>query len=139
MELLFLMISIGLGTILPLSTIVIQNAVSPHQLGTALATMNFFRQLGGALIVAAFGTIVLGGLGQGRGSHDMESLVRGVDAAALAHTFRLLFGAADLGLLLALGFLVMMQARPLVDRRNAAADPTAPAAVASEAAVPLLD
>jgi predicted MFS family arabinose efflux permease len=139
MEGLFLMISVGLGTILPLSTIVIQNAVPPHQLGTALATMNFFRQLGGALIVAAFGTIVLGGLGQGPGSHDMESLVRGVDAAALAHTFRLVFAAADLGLILALGFLAMMEPRPLVDRRKAAADPSSPTAVATEVAVPLLD
>ena len=53
--------SIGLGTILPLSTIAIQNTVEFHELGIATAAMNFFRSLGGALIVAAFGTIVLAG------------------------------------------------------------------------------
>jgi hypothetical protein len=35
--------------VLPLSTIVVQNAVAPQQLGTATASMNFFRSLGGAL------------------------------------------------------------------------------------------
>ncbi|CAO4165036.1 hypothetical protein AFFFEF_00469 [Methylorubrum extorquens] len=48
---------------LPLSTIVVQNAVAPQQLGIATASMNFFRSLGGALIVAIFGTLVLGGAG----------------------------------------------------------------------------
>ena len=38
-----------------------QNAVKPHQLGTATGTLNFFRTLGGAIIVAIFGAIVLGG------------------------------------------------------------------------------
>ena len=35
LELLLFVISLGLGTILPISTIAIQNAVVPHQLGTA--------------------------------------------------------------------------------------------------------
>ncbi len=61
MEVMLALLSMGIGTILPLSTIATQNAVEPHQLGIATAAMNFFRSLGGALIVAAFGTIVLGG------------------------------------------------------------------------------
>ncbi|MCX7348239.1 MAG: MFS transporter, partial [Alphaproteobacteria bacterium] len=36
-------ISIGLGTVLPTTTVAIQNAVELHQLGTATGTMNFFR------------------------------------------------------------------------------------------------
>ena len=32
-------------------------------MGTATAVANFFRQIGGALIVAVFGAIVLGGVG----------------------------------------------------------------------------
>ncbi len=58
-------VSIGLGTLLPVATVSIQNAVKPHQLGTATAVANFFRQMGGALIVAIFGAIVLGGVGGG--------------------------------------------------------------------------
>ena len=55
------MFSVGLGTMLPVTTVSVQNAVSVHQLGTATGTMNFFRSLGGALVVAAFGAILLGG------------------------------------------------------------------------------
>ncbi|HEX4765675.1 MAG TPA: MDR family MFS transporter [Lichenihabitans sp.] len=116
MEALFLLISLGLGTILPLSTITIQNTVPMHQLGTATASMNFFRSLGGALIVAAFGTIVLSGMGGS--THDMEALIRGADATHLAHVFRWVFGAADLGLIVAWFFLAMLEQRPLVDRRG---------------------
>ena len=124
-EVLFLMISLGLGTILPLSTIVIQNAVPLHQLGTATASMNFFRSLGGALIVAAFGTIVLGGTAGGAGQHDMEALIRGSDVDHLATVFRWVFAAADAGLTLAFIFLALLEQRPLLDRRTAGAEPEA--------------
>ena len=50
-----------MGTMYPTTTVIIQNAVLPHQLGTATGTLNFFRQLGGAIVVAVFGAIVLGG------------------------------------------------------------------------------
>ena len=116
-EALFLLISLGLGTILPLSTITIQNAVPRHQLGTATASMNFFRSLGGALIVAAFGTILLGGTGATNG-HDLEQLIRGSDRAQLAHTFRLIFAAADLGLISAWFWLAVLEERPLLDGRR---------------------
>ena len=51
----------GVGTMYPFTTVVIQNAVEPHQFGIATGTLNFFRQLGGAIIVAVFVAIVLGG------------------------------------------------------------------------------
>ena len=85
--------------------------------------MNFFRSLGGALIVAAFGTIVLGGAGSG-GVHDMEALIRGTDAVQLAGTFRYVFSAACLGLCLAWFFLIIMEERPLRDRRRDALEQT---------------
>src|SRR5262249_32705061 len=69
--------SMGLGSLLPVTTVAIQNAVLPHQMGTATGTMNFFRSLGGALIVAAFGAIVLGGLPPGAAEHvTLETLAR---------------------------------------------------------------
>jgi EmrB/QacA subfamily drug resistance transporter len=118
-EVLFLLISVGLGTILPLSTITIQNAVPYHQLGTATASMNFFRSLGGALIVAAFGTILLAGLAHGQGGGaDFESVIRGTDTAHLAATFRFVFAAATVGLVLAIVFLAHLEERPLIDRRH---------------------
>ncbi len=132
LETLFLLLSMGLGTILPLSTITIQNTVPPHQLGIATASMNFFRSLGGALIVAAFGTIVLGGTaGGGIVGHDMESLIRGADADHLATTFRSVFWAACLGLCLAWFFLAIMEERPLLDRRKEKLDDALEAEVPS--------
>jgi len=53
-------LGIAIGPMYPTSTIVMQNAVKPHQLGTATGALNFFRLLGGAIIVAVFGAIVLG-------------------------------------------------------------------------------
>ncbi len=53
LEVLLFVIGIGLGTIFPVTTVTVQNAVPPHQLGTATAALNFFRSLGGAILVAA--------------------------------------------------------------------------------------
>ncbi len=55
----------GLGVMYPVTTTIVQNAVAPHQLGIATGALNFVRQLGGAIIVAAFGAIVLGGIDTG--------------------------------------------------------------------------
>ena len=60
----------GLGPMYPMSTILMQNAVKPHQMGTATGTLNFFRTLGGAIIVAVFGAIVLSGVGGEFGGDD---------------------------------------------------------------------
>ena len=57
-ELLMAGLSIGLGTVFPITTVAIQNAVSPHQMGTATGVMGFFRSLGGALVVSLFGAVL---------------------------------------------------------------------------------
>lgn len=107
-------VSLGLGTLLPVATVAIQNAVKPHQLGTATAVANFFRQIGGALIVAAFGAIVLGGVG-GAGAHlSHEALQLGaVDRETMVTLFRYVFAAAALGFALALIMLALMEELPL--------------------------
>src|SRR3974377_1107473 len=64
----------GVGPMYPMSTIVMQNAVKPHQLGTATGTLNFFRTLGGAIIVAVFGAIVLGSGTDGAAVLTLERL-----------------------------------------------------------------
>ena len=124
LEVVLFLISLGLGTILPLATIAIQNAVAFHQLGTATAAMNFFRSLGGALIVAGMGSIVLAGSGAGAGIGLEAGELSVVDTARLAGTFHYVFLAADAGLLAALFWLAMMEQRPLRDRRS---DPAAAA------------
>ena len=85
----------GVGTMYPFTTVVIQNAVEPHQFGIATGTLNFFRQLGGAIIVAVFVAIVLGGFEGGEGARLMETLTRhgagGAARAARAAQFAPLF------------------------------------------------
>ncbi|HEV2559597.1 MAG TPA: MDR family MFS transporter [Microvirga sp.] len=117
-EIMLAVLSVGLGTLLPVSTVAIQNAVQPHELGTATGTANFFRSLGGALIVAAFGAIILGGTGLAGQALSFETLGRtaaesGIDLGGI---FRLVFAAAALGFALALVFLWRMEERPLKGR-----------------------
>jgi sugar phosphate permease len=119
LEVLLLLISLGLGTVFPLATIAIQNAVAYHQLGTATATMNFFRSLGGALIVAVFGTIVIGGGGAQAISFDSGTTISTADVMRLGHTFQYVFAAAAVGLLLSLLWLTLMEQRPLRERPKA--------------------
>ncbi len=107
-------IGLGIGTVLPVTTVAIQNAVELHQLGTATASMNFFRSLGGAILVAGFGAILLGGIGA-----DQLAALRTAAAGAvaappgLAGAFGWLFLAAAFGLAAALGCLFTMAERPL--------------------------
>lgn len=114
-------ISLGFGTLLPVATVSIQNAVQPHQLGTTTATANFFRQIGGALIVAVFGAIVLGGIGAGAGV-TAETLRAGTaDRATMIVLFQGVFAATFAGFALALFFLLRMKELPLRGRAIEAA------------------
>jgi predicted MFS family arabinose efflux permease len=107
-------VSIGFGTLLPVATVSIQNAVKPHQLGTATGVANFFRQIGGALIVAVFGAIVLGGIGASGAGLSHEALqVGGVDRETMVGVFRYVFGAATVGFAFSLICLVRMKELPL--------------------------
>lgn len=122
-EVLLTFLSIGLGTLLPVTTVAIQNAVSLHELGTATGTANFFRSLGGAILVAAFGAILLGMTGAG----DAVSFESLADTAAksginFADVFRYVFAAATLGFLGAFLFLLAMEEKPLRGRAIRAAE-----------------
>lgn len=111
------------GTLFPVSTVALQNAVHPHQLGTATASLNFFRQLGGAMLVAGFGAILIGvaGLAGGRPA-DVIMRAAGEQQAALVTAFTWVFAAAAAGLAAALLFLFLMEQRPLLDRAHGDSD-----------------
>jgi EmrB/QacA subfamily drug resistance transporter len=104
----------AVGSIFPVCTVSIQNAVPAAQVGTATGIMNFFRSLGSALVVAVLGAIILIGLGAtpGRGvsllAADIEAL--GVDVALV---FRWVFAAAAGVLGFAIVCLALMEERPL--------------------------
>lgn len=114
-------ISLGFGTLLPVATVSIQNAVPLHQLGTATATANFFRQIGGALIVAVFGAIVLGGVGPKPGLTAETLHAISIDRETMVSLFRWVFVASGTGFGLALAFLLWMKELPLRSGTVAAA------------------
>ena len=107
-------VAMAIGTVYPVCTVSIQNAVPRHQVGVAMGAMNFFRSLGSALVVAAMGAIILAWLGavpeRGAGSLGAFAATLGVD---LAEVFRWVFAAAALVLVLAFVAIVLMEERPL--------------------------
>jgi EmrB/QacA subfamily drug resistance transporter len=117
-EVLLATLSIGLGTLLPVTTVAVQNAVEPHEMGTATSTVSFFRSLGGAFLVAIFGAIVLGAAGLSGRALSFETMAAEAarSGVELSDVFRWMFLAATLGLALALAFVSRMEERPLKGR-----------------------
>jgi MFS family permease len=101
----------GLGPMYPVSTIVMQNVVKPHQLGTATGTLNFFRTLGGAIVVALFGAIVLGAISDGSHLATLENLATA--HGDLGPAFRWVFISAALCLGISFLCLLAVEERPL--------------------------
>jgi hypothetical protein len=110
------LIGFGAGTVYPVATVSIQNAVPAHQVGTATGAMNFFRALASTLAVAIMGAILLAALGAApeRGT-GVQLLVKTATAAGIdmAFVFRFVFFAADVFLVAALGAVLLMEERPL--------------------------
>jgi EmrB/QacA subfamily drug resistance transporter len=122
----------GLGVMYPVTTTIVQNAVANHQLGTATGALNFARQLGGAIIVAAFGTILLGGLDTGGHGLTLEMLRGGASQAGadFAALFRLVFAAGAIFLAAGLIAVLAIEERPL--RGPQQRTPAPPTPVAAE-------
>ena len=62
-EVLLLLVGIGFGCMPPLAATALQNNVSIHTFGSAVATMQFSRNLFATMLVAVFGVLVLAGTG----------------------------------------------------------------------------
>ncbi len=48
----------GIGLVMPVLILAVQNSVHPHDLGTATSVNNYFRQIGGSVGAAVFGTLL---------------------------------------------------------------------------------
>jgi MFS family permease len=125
-------VGFGIGTVYPVATVAVQNAVPRHQLGIATGTMNFFRALLSAIIVAVLGAIILGGINlKGGGAQIAQVLHASGGSAEAALVFRWVFAACGAVLASALFWLILMEERPLPGRADipvAASAPPAPAA-----------
>ena len=104
-EAIIVVISFGLGTVLPTATVAIQNAMEPHQLGTATGTMNFFRQLSAALTVSIFGALL--------NASDIGGDTLNSTISIPPGSFSLIFAATAIGFMIALVSMLWMKEYPL--------------------------
>jgi EmrB/QacA subfamily drug resistance transporter len=82
-------VGVGMGLTVQTYVVALQNAVPRFDLGVATATNQFCRSIGGALAVAAFGTLLVSRLGtelarRGAGEVDPSSVLRGGSSLAAA-------------------------------------------------------
>jgi MFS family permease len=154
-------LGIGIGLIMPVLVLAVQNSVQPADIGSATSANNYFRQIGGSVGAAVFGTLFAGRLADalavrlpsGADLPDPESitpqLVHAMDPAlrdsyvqayadAMPRIFLYLVPVLALGLF----FAFFLKEKPLVSHHSpesAAESVTVPAArttTATEAAVP---
>jgi MFS family permease len=127
---LLMMVGAGIGTVFPISTVCLQNAVSRSQMGIATGAANFFRALFSSLVVAVLGAIVLGGLG-GVAGMSVEMLARAASAHELSFAFRFVYLTCALVLAFGMCFLIAMEEKPLKGPTPPSGGATAPSAPAT--------
>jgi multidrug resistance protein len=105
----------GIGMMYPVTTVLIQNAVLPHQFGIVTGTLNFFRLLGGTIVVAGLGAIVLSRVDTSGGLASLDALVKSGmrPSTDFSSVFSWVFIAAALCLVVALACLAGIEERPL--------------------------
>ncbi|MFD4570367.1 MFS transporter [Streptomyces sp. NPDC058467] len=134
----------GIGMVMPVLILAVQNSVRPADLGTATSANNYFRQIGGSVGAAVFGTLFAHRLADalaerlparaGAGLPDPESLTPqlvhampaalrddyiGAYADAMPRIFLYLVPVLALGLLIAF----FLKEKPLVSHNTPTADP----------------
>jgi len=108
--------SFGVGTMLPISTVCVQNSVEIRNLGSATAVMQFVRQIGCALIVALLGALVMGdgaSLDAARNIGGARHINGAAALEGLGASFHLVFIVIAICLGASLLFLVRMEEKPL--------------------------
>jgi EmrB/QacA subfamily drug resistance transporter len=103
-EVLLFLIGIGFGCMPPLAATTLQNNVSIHTFGSAVATMQFSRNLFATLVVAVFGVLVLAGAAEGSA---------GTTAQYSAEGFGRAFYAAAASFAVSLIAIILIDEKPL--------------------------
>jgi EmrB/QacA subfamily drug resistance transporter len=113
-EVLLLLIGAGFGPLPGLTQVSLQNSVERHQLGIAVGTMTFTRNLLATMLIAVFGAIVAGTasatIGEPAGS--MGGVLQH-DAALAAEAFRRVFFTAVVTLSIAFVAILLLEEKPL--------------------------
>lgn len=111
MYVLLAVIGLGFGPLMPISTVMVQNAVPLTEMGITTSALNFARSFGGALVVALFGAILLGGVG-GEGI-SIATLMRSSAGVELGAVFRYVFLTGAAGVFIAIVFVAITEEVPL--------------------------
>jgi len=123
MEILVFGMGVGLGPLFPTTTVCVQNAVDPRDMGIATATLAFLRSLGSAVGVAVFGAIIFA-FGLAHVGESSQAAALSPEAHAVAeHAFGAAFAMMTLAVVIALAFFAAMEERPL---RGPGPAPTTP-------------
>lgn len=110
-EVLLFVLGIGFGLMPPVASVMLQNTVSVHQMGIAIGSLSFTRNLLSTLVVAVFGAIILAGVGpQAAGPAAPEGLAPLVGSAA---GFAGVFYVAAGSLAISLVALLLAKQKPL--------------------------
>jgi EmrB/QacA subfamily drug resistance transporter len=112
-------VGIGAGTVFPVATVSLQNAVPRFQIGTATGAMNFIRALTSAFAVAVMSAIMLAGLGAAPGRVvDISVLAAAAEAngAIMSEVFRWVFLAAAVLIAINMAAIALMEEKPLPGR-----------------------
>jgi hypothetical protein len=75
----------GIGFIMPILVVVVQNAVEMRDLGTATASISFFRSMGGSFGVALFSAVLIARLNSLVGALPGPALLGDSPGVALLH------------------------------------------------------
>ena len=110
-------VGLGTGTVFPIGTVAVQNAVLRRDLGTAMGTLAFMRSLGSVVSVTVLGAVLAAGgiAGVGEGMNHPGH----VDPTA-AGAFRWLFLAVVAGQIVGFVLLCFLEERPLRGHEPAA-------------------
>jgi predicted MFS family arabinose efflux permease len=108
-EVLLLLIGAGFGCMPPLAATALQNNVSIHTFGSAVATMQFSRNLFATMLVAIFGAIILSGVSQSGGVTAAQYSVEG-----FVHVFL----AVAASFAVSLAAILMLDEKPLETKHS---------------------
>jgi MFS family permease len=109
-ELILFLIGVGFGPTAPLTQVVLQNTVPIHDLGAAIGTMNFARNLMGTVLIAVFGAIVLADVPAGSPPGALAQRMAGATSTA---TFATVFFAIAATLAVSFLALILLDEKPL--------------------------
>ncbi|WP_442813550.1 MFS transporter [Streptomyces sp. NBC_01244] len=134
-------LGVGIGLVLPVLVLAVQNSVRPTDLGSATSANNYFRQMGGSIGAAVFGTVFAGRLTDalaerlpaGAGIpdssaitpqlvHSLPPTVRDAYVAAYAEAMPRIFLYLVPVLILGLLIACFLKEKPLVSHNAPAAD-----------------